>query len=76
MFIHDELGEDGLQSVPVGFSHLSDETEAYVFKLFPKTLKSGMSSHGYHIAQDEQNEVEYTRKQAFHGVAELQGQQI
>jgi len=76
--IHDRLGPDGLETIEMSFSHMTDETEALVKNLFPdvKWYKNGMASHGYHIPEDESTIIDHQRSQAFDGDPAMGGKRV
>ena len=76
--VHDYLGPDGLESIGLAFPHLSEESEALIYNLFPNVefFKNGMASHGYHIPDDEASVIDVQRSQAFDGDAALGGNRV
>ena len=76
--VHDYLGTEGLATLEMAFTHMTNETEAFTKALFPKVkfFKNGMASHGYHIPEDEATVLNVQRSQAFDGDASLGGTRI
>ena len=76
--LHDYMAPDGLETLDMAFTHMTDETEAFAKALFPNVqyFKNGMASHGYHIPEDEATVINVQRSQAFNGDASLGGTRI
>jgi len=75
--IHDYLGPTGRETIPMAFTHLSEDIESSVFDLFPNSyqFKNGMASHGYHIA-DQEWEVNDDISHTLDGVPALGGTRV
>jgi len=76
-YVHGLLGKDGLASITMAFTHISDDTESFLHEQFPniKDFKNGMASHGYHIP-DKIGDINTERSQAFDGAPTLGGTHV
>ena len=76
--IHDYLGTDGMNMIQLAMVHVSNDTQALIYDLFPtlQYFKNGMASHGYHIAENEASVIDVQRSQAFDGDPNLGGTRI
>jgi hypothetical protein len=76
--IHDYLGPEGVERIPLAMVHVLSESQALVNDLFPNLqyIKNGLASHGYDIAEDETSVIDIQRSKAFDGDPDLGGTRI